>query len=96
MAAFAEFLAARERWPETTEWVDRSLLQNPNEKTALRLRTEIRKAGLPVGRAGFADSSPAHPFGNAARWSTALIGRAVDALPFGIAARARRRARPDS
>ena len=104
MAAFAEFLAARERWPEAAKWVDRALLQNPNEKTALRLRTEIRKAGLPARRAGVSDPSAAHPSGNAAGRSTTLIGRIVDALPFGtvagiaagIAARARRRARPDS
>ncbi len=77
MAAFAEFLAAHDRWPEAAEWVDRALLQNPNERTALRLRAEIRKARLPTRPAGIAAPSAARPFESAVRWSTALIRRAV-------------------
>ncbi len=77
MAAFAEFLAAHDRWPEAAEWVDRALLHAPNEQTALRLRAEIRKARLPVRRAGTAAPSAERPLQSAVRWSTALIRRAV-------------------
>ncbi|TAJ92890.1 MAG: tetratricopeptide repeat protein [Reyranella sp.] len=77
MAAFAEFLAKQDRWPEAAEWVDRALLHDPNEKTGLRLRAEIRKARLPSRQAGVATADAATPLERAARWSTALIRRAV-------------------
>ncbi|WP_422009656.1 GSCFA domain-containing protein [Reyranella sp.] len=77
MAAFAEFLAKNDRWPEAAEWVDRALLQAPNETTALRLRTEIRKARLPAREAGNAAPVAANLFESAMRWSTALIRRVV-------------------
>jgi tetratricopeptide (TPR) repeat protein len=73
MAAFAEFLAAHDRWPEAADWVDKALLNNPNEKTALRLRAEIRRVRLPTRQVPSAEG----PFERAARWSTALIRRAV-------------------
>lgn len=77
LAAFAEFLAAQDRWPEAAEWVDRALLRDPNEKTALRLRAEIRMARLPLRRAGDAAPATASPVQGAMRWTTALIRRAV-------------------
>ncbi|WP_428677247.1 hypothetical protein [Reyranella sp.] len=77
MAAFAEFLATHDRWPEAAEWVDRALLHAPNEKTALRLRTEIRKARLPARQAGHSTPVTGSPLHSAVRWSTALIRRAV-------------------
>lgn len=77
MAAFAEFLAARDRWPEAAEWVDRALLQDPNEKTALRLRAAIRKARLPARPAGTANAPTTRPFERAVQWSAALIRRAA-------------------
>ncbi|MDP3239652.1 MAG: GSCFA domain-containing protein, partial [Reyranella sp.] len=77
MAGFAEFLAAHDRWPEAAEWVDRALLLDPNETTALRLRAEIRRARLPVRRAGTAAPFAERPLQSAVRWSTALIRRAV-------------------
>lgn len=77
MVGLAEFLAAHDRWPEATEWVDRALLLAPNETTALRLRAEIRKARLPVRQAGRAEPFPERPIQSAMRWSTALIRRVV-------------------
>lgn len=77
MAAFADFLATHDRWPEAAEWVERALLRAPNEQTALRLRAEIRKAGLPVRQAGRAAPFPERPIQSAMRWSTALIRRVV-------------------
>ncbi len=77
MVGLAEFLAAHDRWPEATEWVDRALLLAPNEATALRLRAEIRKARLPVRQAGRAEPFPERPIQSAMRWSTALIRRVV-------------------
>lgn len=68
MAAFAEFLAAHDRWPEAAEWVDRALLHTPNEKTALRLRAEIRKARLPVRPAP-------RPLESAVRWVRRAVGK---------------------
>jgi len=77
MAAFADFLATRDRWTEAAEWVDRALLRAPNEQTALRLRAEIRKARLPARQASNATLSAERPLQSAVRWSTALIRRAV-------------------
>ena len=77
MAALAEFLATHDRWPEAAEWVDRALLHAPNEKTALRLRTEIRKARLPARHAGHSTPVMGNPLQSAVRWSTALIRRAL-------------------
>jgi tetratricopeptide (TPR) repeat protein len=77
MVGLAEFLAAHDRWPEATEWVDRALLLAPNETAALRLRAGIRKARLPVRQAGNAARSAGRPLQSAVRWSTALIRRAV-------------------
>lgn len=77
MAAFAEFLAAHDRWPEAAEWVDRTLLLDPNEKTALRLRAEIRKARLPARQTGNTAPATGSPLQSAVRWSTALIRRAI-------------------
>lgn len=76
MAAFAEFLAGHDRWPEAAEWVDRALLHAPHQKAALRLRTEIRKAGLPSRQAGKTAPDGGNPIQSAVRWSTALIRRA--------------------
>ncbi len=50
MAAFAEFLAARERWPEAAEWVDRALLRESQRKDSLALAhrdSKSRSAGSP-------------------------------------------------
>lgn len=77
MAGFAEFLAAHDRWAEAAEWVDRALLRAPNETTALRLRTAIRKSHLPMRQAGNATFPSERPIQTAVRWSTALIRRAM-------------------
>lgn len=78
MVAFAQFLAARGRWPEAAGWIDRVLLQSPNERTALQLRAEYRRQNLPA-RGG--DARPA-------RWSVSSLARA---LPFGLGPRISRR-----
>jgi tetratricopeptide (TPR) repeat protein len=49
-ASYAEFLAEQDRWPDVIELVDEILLMSPSNLTGLRLRTELRRRGLQVGR----------------------------------------------
>jgi tetratricopeptide (TPR) repeat protein len=70
MAAFAEFLANRGRWPEAAEWVDRILLLAPNDKDALRLRVEVRRRRL-----GATSRAPGR-LDSVRRWSSGLMRRA--------------------
>lgn len=81
MASFAEFLAKRNRWPEAAEWVDRILLLVPNDKSALRLRVEVRKRRL-----GTTSPVPGR-LGGVRRWSSDLMRRAWRRRRLGSAAR---------
>ncbi len=72
-AAFADFLAGQERWVEAAEWVDRILVAAPGDKTALRLRTELRRRDIGTG--------PSRPMG-ARYWFVGLAKRFGRTLPF--------------
>lgn len=72
-ATFADFLAAQERWVEAAEWVDRILVAAPGDKTALRLRTELRRRDIGAG--------PSRPMG-ARYWFVGLAKRFGRSLPF--------------
>jgi tetratricopeptide (TPR) repeat protein len=76
-SAFADFLAAQGRWVEAAEWVDRILVASPGDKTALRLRTELRRREVAAG-----------PSRQASYWFVDLARRVGRTLPF----RARREA----
>ena len=78
-SAFADFLAAQGRWAEAAEWVDRILVVSPGDKTALRLRTELRRREIAAG--------PLRQKG-ARDWFVGLAQRVGRTLPF----RARREA----
>ena len=86
-SAFAEFLATQERWQEVAVLVDQILVAAPMEKTALRLRTEMRRRGLQVTRAGSAGHRFASRLDSALWQSSRLLRRAVG-LPAGGATRA--------
>jgi tetratricopeptide (TPR) repeat protein len=81
--AFAEFLAAQDRWAEAAGVVEAILLEKPYEETALRLSAELRRRGLLARSAGLSRMDVA------ARWSFAVLHHALRALPFGAAARFR-------
>jgi tetratricopeptide (TPR) repeat protein len=68
LSGFASFLAAQDRWPEVPEWVDRTLALAPEDKTALGLRVELRRRGLPT-----ASSNGAGRLDGLSRWSAGLV-----------------------
>lgn len=81
MVAFAEFLAARDRWSDTAEWVDRALQYAPNEQAALRLRAQYRQRGLAARGGATGGDRSSNALGRAVRRSTDWVQGAVRALP---------------
>ena len=86
-SAFADFLAAQDRWQEVAVLVDQILIASPMDTTALKLRGELHRRGLQVARGGGGRWLASRI--NAAWWqSSTFLRRAVGAPPLGAAARA--------